>query len=234
VIVTATLQNPRVSASHLDSVTLTSTASGSGRLGVAIFTVSCLNPYCSSIWSTGGPVLGHPWCERDSDRRIAWGVLATPSITHLLRVVRVQDVEAEIQCPGYLIGATGAGAARVRRDPEDPLPLRQLIILNRDDDIRVLFLTNSGRDPVELRVSESQPEDSKDLDATLEPPYGRYAVFDGAMREESAGAEDAAQAMEEEEDWFDEDEWLQAEAEGAPRAPPGAGAMVVDDGGVSI
>ena len=52
--------------------------------------------------------------------------------------------------------------------------------------------------------------------------------------EESAGAEDAARAMEEEEEWFDEDEWLQAEAEGAPRASPGAAVIVVDDGGVNI
>ena len=37
--------------------------------------------------------------------------------------------------------------------------------------------------------------------------------------------------MEEEEEWFDEDKWLQAEAEGAP---PTAGVIVVDDGGVSI
>ena len=40
--------------------------------------------------------------------------------------------------------------------------------------------------------------------------------------------------MEEEEEWIDEDAWLQAEAEGATRAPPGAGVIVVDDGGVSI
>ena len=40
--------------------------------------------------------------------------------------------------------------------------------------------------------------------------------------------------MEEAEEWFEEDEWLQAEAEGAPREPPGAGVIVVDDGGVSI
>jgi len=39
---------------------------------------------------------------------------------------------------------------------------------------------------------------------------------------------------EEEEEWFVEDEWLQAEAEWAPRAPPGAGVIVVDYGGVSI
>jgi len=76
------------------------------------------------------PFLGHPWCERDSDWGIAWGVLATPSITHLLRVVREQDIKDEIRCPRYLIGATGEGAARLCQDPEDHLPLRQLIFLN--------------------------------------------------------------------------------------------------------
>jgi len=40
--------------------------------------------------------------------------------------------------------------------------------------------------------------------------------------------------MEEEEEWFDEDEWRQAKAEGAPWEPPGAGVIVVGDGGVSI
>jgi len=110
------------------------------------------------------PVLGHPWCEREWDRRIAWGVLATPSITHLLRVVREQDVEDENRCPRYLIGATGEGAARLRQDPEDPLPLRQLIFLNRDDDIGVWFLTNSGQDSLDLMNIESRPEDGEDLD----------------------------------------------------------------------
>ena len=189
-----------------------------------------------SIWSTGGPYpfLGHPWCERDSDRGIAWGVLATPSITHLLRVVREQDVEDKIQCLRYLIGATGEGAARLGQDPEDPLPLRQLIFLNRNDDIGVWFLTNSGQNPLDLRVIESRPEDGEDLDETPEPPNGRYPFFDRAIWEEPAGAEDAAMAIEEEEERFDEDKWLQAEAEGPPRAPPDAGVIVVDDGGVSI
>jgi len=168
------------------------------------------------------PFLGHPWCERDSDCRIAWGVLATPSITHLLRVVREQDVEDETRCPWYLIGATGEGAVRLRQDPEDPLPLRQLIFLNRDDDIRVWFLTNSGQDPLDLMVIESRPEDGEDLDETPEPLNARYPFFDRAIWEESAGAEDAARAMEKEEEWFDEDEWLQAEAEGVPQAPCGA------------
>jgi len=81
---------------------------------------------------------------------------------------------------------------------------------------------------------ESRPEDGEDLEETPEPPDGWFRFFDRAIWEESAGAEDAARAMEEEEEWFDEDECLQAEAAGAPRAPPGAGVIVVDDGGVSI
>ena len=48
------------------------------------------------------------------------------------------------------------------------------------------------------------------------------------------GAEDSAQAMEQDKEWFDEEEWLQAEAEGSPRVPRGAGVIVVDDGGVRI
>jgi len=83
-------------------------------------------------------------------------------------------------------------------------------------------------------VIESRREDGEDLDETPEPPNRRYPFFDRAIWEESAGAEDAARAMEEEEEWFDEDQWLQAKAEGAPRAPPGPGIIVVDDGGVSI
>jgi len=179
------------------------------------------------------PFLGHSWCERDWDRGIAWGVLATPSITHLLRVVQERDVEDEIRCPRYLIGATGEGAARLRQYREDPLPLRQLIFLNRDDDICVWFLTHSGQDPLDLMVIESRPEDGKDLDETPELPNGRSTFFDRAIWEESAGAEDAARAIKEEEQWFDEDEWLQAVAGGAPRAPPSAGGIVVDDGGIS-
>ena len=102
-MVATTLQNPRVSASHVDSVSpaLTSTTSGSCGLGVAIFAATCQNPYCSSIWSTGGPA---------------------------------------------------------------SLPLRQLIFLNRDEDIHVWCLTNSGQDPLDLMVIESRPEDGEDLD----------------------------------------------------------------------
>jgi len=192
-----------------------------------------------SVRRTGAPAaqhpfLGHPWCVRDSDRGIAWGVLATPSIRDLLRVVRGQDVEEEINCPRYLIGATGEGATRLRQDPEDPLPLRQLIFLNRDDDIRAWLLANNGHDPLDLLVIESRPEDGDDLDETPEPPNGRYPFFDRDVWDEWAGAEDVAREMQEEEEWIDEDEWLQAEPGGTTRAPRGAGVIVVDDGDVSI
>jgi len=40
--------------------------------------------------------------------------------------------------------------------------------------------------------------------------------------------------MQEEEELIDEDEWLQAEQEGATWAPPVAGVIIVDDGEVSI
>ena len=83
-------------------------------------------------------------------------------------------------------------------------------------------------------VIESRPEDGEDLDESPEPTNGMYPFFDRAIWEESAGAADAPRAMEEEQEWFDEEEWPQAEAEGVPRFPPGAGVIVVDDGRVSI
>jgi len=50
--------------------------------------------------------------------------------------------------------------------PDDPLPLRQLIFLNRNDDIRAWFLANKGHDPLDLMVLESHREDREDLDET--------------------------------------------------------------------
>jgi len=191
------------------------------------------------VHRTGAPAaqhifLGHPWCVRDSDWGIAWGGLTAPSIADLLRLVRAQDVEEEIKCPLYLIGATGEGATRLRQDSEEPLPLRQLIFLNRDDDIHAWFLANNGHDPLDLMVLESRPEDGEDPDETPEPPDGRYPFFDREVWDDSAGAEYGTREMQEEEEWIDEDEWLQAEQEGATRAPSGAGVIIVDDGNVSI
>jgi len=126
------------------------------------------------VRQTGGlaaeyPFLGPAWCLRDSDWGTATGVLATTSIRDLLRVVRVQDVEEEINSPRYLIGATGEAGTRLCQDPQEPRPLRQLIFINRDDDIRAWLPANNGHDPLHLLVLESPPEDGDDLDETTEP-----------------------------------------------------------------
>jgi len=233
-IVVATLRNLQVSVIHLYSRSreLTGVASGSFRLGFPAFPVGYENPRTGAP-AARHPFLGHPWCVRDSDRGIAWGVLTAPSIADLLCLVRAQEVEEEIKSPRYLIGATGEGATRLCQDPEEPLQLRQLILLNRDDNIRAWFLANNGHDPRDLIVLESCPEDREDPDETPKPPNGRHQFFDREVWDDSAGAEDAMRELQEEE-WIDEDEWLQAEPEGETRAPSGAGVIIVDDGDVSI
>jgi len=237
-MVVATLRNLQVSVIHLYSLipALTGVASGSFQLG---FRYSPQAARIHIVRRTGAlaaqyPFLGHPWCVIDSDRGIAWGVLATPSIRDLLWVVRGQDVEEEINCPWYLIGATREAATKLRQDPEDPLPLRQLIFLNRDNDIHACLLANNGHDPQDLMVLESRPKDGDHLDGTPEPPNRRYPFFDRNVLDEWAGATDAVRERREEEEWIDEDQWLQAEQPGATLAPPGAGVIVADDGDVSI
>jgi len=150
-----------------------------------------------------------------------------------LGVVRGQDVEEEIRCPRYLIGATGEGAAMLRQKPDDLLPLRQLIFLNRNDDIRAWFLANNGHNPLDLMVLKSHREDGENLDETPEPPNGRYPFFNHEVWDESAGEEDSVREMRDEES-VDDEEWLEAEPEGETRAPHGAGVIYVDDGDVSI
>jgi len=127
----------------------------------------------------------------------------------------------------------GEGATRLRQDREEPLPLRQLIFLNRDDDIRAWLLANTGHDPLDLLVLESRPEDGDDLDETPEPPNGRYPFVNRDVWDEWACVEDAPQEMQEAE-WIDEDEWLQADPGGTTRAPRGAGLIIADDSDVSI
>lgn len=182
----------------------------------------------------GHPFLGHPWCAIDSDRGIAWGVLGAPSIVNLLGVVRGQRVEEEIRYPRYLIGATGEGAAKLRQAPEEPLPLRQLIFLNRDDDIRAWLLANDGRDPLDLMVLESRPDQGEDGHQTPEPANGRYPFFDRMVWDHSGEAEDTVGAMQEEEDEEEDDEeWQEAEGVGSSQSRTGAGVVVVDDDDVS-
>jgi len=119
------------------------------------------------------------------------------------------------------------------QNPDDPLPLRQLIFLNRNNHIRVWFLANKGHDPLDLMVLVSRREDGEDLDETPEPSNGRYPFFDRDVWNESAGGEDSVRAMRDEES-VDNEEWLEAEPEVETRAPHGAGVIYVDDGDVSI
>ena len=81
-------------------------------------------------------------------------------------------MEEEVRCPRYLIGATGEGAVMLPQKPDDTLPLRQLIFLNRNNDIHACFLTNKGQDPLDLIVLKSGREDGDDLEETPEPPNG--------------------------------------------------------------
>jgi len=142
-------------------------------------------------------------------------------------------VEEEIRCPYYLIDATGECATMLRQKPDDPLPLRQLIFLNTNDEILAWFLANKGHDPLDLMVLESCRDDGEDLDEPPEPPNGRYVLFDRDVWDESAGAEDSVREMQDEES-VDDEEWLEAKPEGGPRAPHGAGVIYVDDGDVII
>jgi len=73
------------------------------------------------------------------------------------------------------------GPTRLRKDSEEPLPLRQLMFLNRDDDIRAWFLANNAHDPLDLMVLASRPEDREDPDDTPEPPNGRHPFFHGEV-----------------------------------------------------
>jgi len=77
----ATLRNLLVSVIHLysRSPALTGVASGSFRLGFPVFPQAVR---VHIVRGTGAPAaqhpfLSHPWCVRDSDREIAWGVLTS-------------------------------------------------------------------------------------------------------------------------------------------------------------
>jgi len=148
--------------------------------------------------------------------------------------VRWQVVKAEINLCQYLIHVTGEGATKLRQDPEDPLPLRQLIFLSRDNIIRAWLLANNGHDPLDLMLLEAWPEDGDDLDETPVPPNGRYTFFDGNVWDEWAGTEDVAWEIMEKEDWIDENKCLQPEQKGATPAPPAAGVIVLDDKDASV
>jgi len=209
-MVVATLWNLWVSVIHLYSgnPVLTSIASALFRLGLPVFLAGCENPYRLLNGSTGcRESIPRPSlvCKRlGSGNRL--GVLATPSSVEQVHFVIAQDVEKEIKYRRYLIGAIGQGATRLRQDHKEPLPVPQLIFLNRDDDIRAGFLVNNGHDPLDLMVLESRPEERHDLDDTCEPPNARRSLFYREVWDDSACAEYAAWEMQEKEEWIDDNE----------------------------
>jgi len=128
---------------------------------------------------TGAPqgehaFLGNPWWQNGSDPGIAWGVLESPSIKNLLGLIKVPQAEEAILCPRYLIGTTREGTNALSLDPTAPLPLRDLIFLHQDDDVRAWLLANDGKHPLDLRVLQSRPEEAGDDRPTPEPVGGRH------------------------------------------------------------
>lgn len=93
---------------------------------------------------------------------------------NLLGAIKVQRVERAIETPRYLIGATADGSCALRLEPATPLPLRELIFLNRDDDIRAWLLANDGKQPLDLMVLEPRSDRGHDGSPTPEPADGRY------------------------------------------------------------
>ena len=158
------------------------------------------------------------------------GVLPTPSMKRLLRVVRGQRVKQEIGYPRYLIEATGTGAVRLRQEPDKPLPLRQLIFLLSNNDILAWFLANHGQDPLDVLVVDSHPDNGDDGAQTPEPANGGYPFLNHKIWDNAMGAmqvdenEDGDGDVDEDENENadeneGEEEWLEAESEEKPQAP---------------
>ena len=123
----------------------------------------------------------------------------------LLGVVKAQRVEQAIEIPRYLIGATGDASCSLRLSPASPLPLRDLIFLNEDDDIRARLLANDGRHPLDLMVLESRPNLREDGTPTPESADSRYRYFDRKIWDRSGQAGDILGIQEEEDDDDDGD-----------------------------
>ena len=119
------------------------------------------------VLRTGAPqgehaFLRHPWWQNGSDRGIAWGVLKSPSIKNLHGGIKAQRAEAAILCPRYLIGATCEGNNALSLDPTASLPLRDLIFLHKDNDLRAWLLANDGKHPLDHMVLELRLKEAGD------------------------------------------------------------------------
>jgi len=117
-------------------------------------------------------------------------------------VIRAQRAEEAILCPRYLIGATREGSNALSLDPTAPLPLRDRIFLNKDDDLRAWLLANDGKHPLDLMVLESRQEEGGDARSTPEPVGGRHPFFDRNVSDHSGQAEDILGGIQ----WDEEDD----------------------------
>jgi len=146
--------------------------------------------------------LGHPWWHNGSDRGIAWGVLESLSITNLLGFIKAQRAEEAILCPRYLIGATHEGSNALSLDRTATLPLRDLIYLHKDDDLRAWLLAHDGKHPHNLLVLELHLGEAGDDRSTPEPVGGRHPFFDRNVWDHSGKAEDIVGGIQ----WDDEED----------------------------
>jgi len=117
-------------------------------------------------------------------------------------VIKAQRAEEAILCTRYLIGATREGSNALSLDPTAPLPLGDLFFLHKDDDLRVWFLANDGKHPVDLMVLESRLEEAGDDRSTPEPVGGRHPFFDRNVWDHSGQAEDIVGGIQ----WDDKDD----------------------------
>jgi len=143
---------------------------------------------------------------------------------NLVAVVRGQRLEEEIGCPRYLIGATGEGAVRLSQEPEQGLPLGQLILLHSNNDILAWVLANHGQDPRDLLFVESRRKTREDRAQTPDAAKERYPFLNRNVWEDAVGIMQADDDQDEE-----EEESLEAESEGEPQAPPDGGTIDLDN-----
>jgi len=115
----------------------------------------------------------------------------TTSAYHLVHYLAKGDSDCSYLSQGYY--------TMLCQKLDDPLRLRQLIFLNRNDDIRTCFLANKCHDPLELLVLDSHREDAEGLDETPSLPIGGIHFFHRNVSDESAGGEDSVREMRDEE-----------------------------------
>ena len=126
----------------------------------------------------------------------------------LLGVIKTQRVEQANETPRYLIGVTGDGSCALRLSPAAPPPLRDLIFLNEDDDIRSWLLANDGRHPLDLMSLESRRDLREDGTSAPEPADSRYLYFDRKVWDSSWPAGEYL-GSQEEEDYDHDDDYAQ-------------------------